>query len=248
MDVFSIHRMKCLRQIPDNIKINCSVWTFLALLFCTVAQAQNLMVIDRPADYCATVSADTNQRMIELRSVIPHIRYDLRYATKKNFTRVQFYKNGKTTFLRLPVAFALKRVAVELAQSGYEMKIFDAYRPYAVTRKMWELVGDERYVANPANGSGHNRGLSVDLTLVNTRNGQDVDMGTGFDHFSDTAHHSFKDLPSQVLANRRFLREVMERHGFRALETEWWHYSWPNDRNYGVLDLSFRELKKRCQR
>jgi len=235
-------------QIPDNIKINCSVWAFLALLFCTKARAQNLIVIDRYQLYCSGVIGDSNKRMIELKTIIPHIDYDLRYATDNNFTGKKLYSDGKATFLRLPVVLALKRVALEMEKWGYRLKIFDAYRPYAVTKKMWELVHDEKYVANPANGSGHNRGLAVDLTLVDTRTGKEIDMGTGFDHFSDTAHHSFKDLPSQILTSRAMLREVMERHGFRALETEWWHYSWPNDRNYEVLDLSFSKLKKRCQR
>ena len=107
---------------------------------------------------------------------------------------------------------------------------------------MWELIGDERYVANPAKGSGHNRGLAVDLTLI--KDGKEVNMGTGFDHFTDTAHHSFKALPADVIKHRQLLRSTMEKHGFRALETEWWHYSWPNEKNYQVLDLSFRKLRK----
>jgi D-alanyl-D-alanine dipeptidase len=109
---------------------------------------------------------------------------------------------------------------------------------------MWEIIGDERYVANPAKGSGHNRGLAVDVTLISTKTGEEINMGTGFDNFTDTAHHTFKDLPVDVLKNRKLLKTTMERWGFRALETEWWHYSFPNDRNYEVLNLSFKELKK----
>ena len=107
---------------------------------------------------------------------------------------------------------------------------------------MWELIGDERYVANPAKGSGHNRGLAIDLTLI--KEGKEVAMGTGFDNFSDSANHEFSQLPEDVLHNRKRLKAVMEKHGFRALETEWWHYSWPNDRNYDVLDLRFKDLRK----
>ncbi len=122
------------------------------------------------------------------------------------------------------------------------MLVYDAYRPYSVTLRFWELVKDERYVANPAKGSGHNRGISVDLTLVH-QNGQFVDMGTGFDNFSDTAHHSYSQLSPEIRSNRSLLKNTMEKFGFRALETEWWHYSWPNDKNYELLDLSFRELE-----
>lgn len=112
---------------------------------------------------------------------------------------------------------------------------------------MWSIVPDERYAANPAKGSGHNRGLAVDLTLVDRRSGQELDLGTGFDNFSDTAHHDFRQLPEPVLLNRLRLRRLMEAHGFKALETEWWHYSWPNDGRYEVLDLSFRQVRKLSQ-
>jgi len=110
--------------------------------------------------------------------------------------------------------------------------------------KMWDLIGDERYVANPSKGSGHNRGLAIDLTLINLSNDNELDMGTGFDNFTDTAHHVFRNLPSTVLQNRTLLKETMEKYGFRSFETEWWHYSWPNDRNYEVLDLDFKKLEK----
>lgn len=180
--------------------------------------------------------------MVDLGHRIPQLKIDLRYATADNFTGRRLYPKSKRTYVRLAVARALELVATELAAAGYGLKVWDAYRPYAATKKMWDLIGDERYVANPAKGSGHNRGLAIDLTLV--QNGKEADMGTGFDHFSDTAHHSFTTLPAAVLQRRMLLRSVMEKHGFRALETEWWHYSWPNDRDYDVLDLSFSQLRK----
>ena len=181
--------------------------------------------------------------MIELKDAIAGIEYNLVYATSDNFTGTQLYKEGNTTFARLPVARALQSVQAGLNKQGYGLKIFDAYRPYAVTIKMWELIKDERYVANPAKGSGHNRGLSIDLTIIDLTTRKELDMGTGFDNFTDTAHHSFKALAEPVLKNRRLLRQVMEKQGFRALETEWWHYSWPNDRNYEILDIDFKKLK-----
>ena len=154
------------------------------------------------------------------------------------------HKTGNLTFLRLPVARALQRVQNELREKGYGLKLFDAYRPYAVTKKMWDLIHDERYVANPSKGSGHNRGLAIDLTLIELRDGSELNMGTGYDNFTDTAHHIFKDLPLTVLQNRGLLKETMEKHGFKSFETEWWHYSWPNDRNYDVLNIDFKKLKK----
>jgi len=122
------------------------------------------------------------------------------------------------------------------------IKIWDAYRPYSVTEKMWELVKDDRYAADPKFGSGHNRGIAVDLTIIDLSTGKELDMGTGFDNFSDTAHHDFKNLPANVLQNRLVLRSVMEKHGFKALETEWWHYYFINGKDYELLDIPFEEL------
>jgi zinc D-Ala-D-Ala dipeptidase len=196
-------------------------------------------------NYRKTVKADSNKLMIELKELIPEIVYDLRYATPDNFVKQPLYPVGtRHTFLRLPAAKALQTVEQELKEKGYGLKIYDAYRPYSVTIKFWELIKDERYVANPAKGSGHNRGLAVDLTLINLATGKELDMGTGFDNFTDTAHHTFTALPNNVLQNRNLLKEIMLKNGFQLFETEWWHYYWPNNRNYEVLDVSFKQLKK----
>ena len=206
--------------------------------------AQDLNVGRKNKTYWQQVQADSLQRMVELSSLIPGIVYDLRYATRNNFTKEKLYKRGDMSFLRVQPAYALQKVQQELNSQGLGIKIFDAYRPYSVTKKMWDLIKDERYVANPSKGSGHNRGLAVDLTIINLNTGQELDMGTGFDHFSDTAHQDFKALPEQVLQNRKLLKEMMEKSGFKALSTEWWHYSWTNDRNYAVLDIDFKKLNK----
>jgi D-alanyl-D-alanine dipeptidase len=128
---------------------------------------------------------------------------------------------------------------------GLGLKIFDAYRPYSVTVKFWELVKDERYVANPAKGSGHNRGIAVDLTIIDLKTGKELDMGTGFDNFTDTAHHTFTSLPEEVLHNRLLLKSTMEKYGFIALESEWWHYYLANGNTFELLDIEFKKLKKK---
>jgi D-alanyl-D-alanine dipeptidase len=127
-------------------------------------------------------------------------------------------------------------------QSGLGLKIFDAYRPYSVTEKMWEPVQDDRYAADPKKGSGHNRGVAVDLTIINLKNNEALDMGTGFDNFSDTAHHAFTNLPEDVLQNRLLLKNIMEQHGFKALDTEWWHYSLPNAKEFELMNISFNDF------
>jgi len=153
------------------------------------------------------------------------------------------YKNGTRAFLRLPVARALALVQQELNEKNLSLKIWDAYRPYSVTEKMWELIKDERYVADPKKGSGHNRGIAVDLTIIDRKTGKELDMGTGFDNFTDTAHQTFKDLPAEILANRSLLKALMEKYGFVALETEWWHFFW-NNPDFELLDIDPGKFEK----
>lgn len=203
-------------------------------------------VISKWQDYQALVQQDSSQKMVELKTLMPAIVYDLRYAGENNFMHRRMYEKGtKSTFLRLPVARALQEVERELATKGMGIKIFDAYRPYSVTVKFWELVKDERYVANPAKGSGHNRGISVDLTLINKATGKELDMGTGFDNFTDTAHHTFTNLSAEVVQNRQLLKTVMEKYGFKSLESEWWHYFLPESARFALLDIPFDKLKKK---
>lgn len=230
---------------------------YLALLLVSsgsVLQAQavqppvgkyGIPVIKEVAMYDATVKADSNNQMAELKSVIPGLVYDLRYASDKNFMRRNMYPARTTyTFMRLPAAKALAGVEKELNEKGMGLKIFDAYRPYSVTEKFWELVLNEKYVADPKKGSGHNRGLAVDLTVIYLQNRKDLQMPTGFDNFSDTAHHSFMNLPFDAMQNRKMLKDIMEKYGFVAMETEWWHYSWPDPNNkYFAMDISFADLK-----
>jgi zinc D-Ala-D-Ala dipeptidase len=194
-------------------------------------------------DYIKQVKDDSTKQMVELKSAIPGLVYDLRYAGANNFVHRRMYpENTTTTFLRLPVVEALAKVQAELNEQRMGLKIFDAYRPYSVTKKFWELIKDERYVANPAKGSGHNRGIAVDLTIVRLKTGAELDMGTGFDNFSDTAHHDFQHLHQDIKGNRLLLKTLMEKYGFKALDTEWWHYYWPENR-FELLDIDFKKLK-----
>lgn len=203
-------------------------------------------VISQWQEYQALVQQDSAQKMVELKTMMPGLVYDLRYAVENNFMHRRMYERGTTnTFLRLSVARALQQAEQELATKGMGLKIFDAYRPYSVTVKFWELVKDERYVANPAKGSGHNRGIAVDLTIINKATGKELDMGTGFDNFTDTAHHTFTGLTAVVLQNRQLLKTTMEKYGFKPLESEWWHYFIPESARFAILDIPFDKLKKK---
>ena len=189
------------------------------------------------------VEQDTLQTMVELKSLIQSVRYELRYASKHNFTGKRLYpSNTHTTYLRLTPALALAKVAEDLKEKGLGIKIWDAYRPYRTTVRFWDLIHDERFVANPSKGSGHNRGTAVDLTLVDLKTGKELEMPTPFDDFSPAAFHGATNMDQVRINNRELLRTTMEKFGFVRLETEWWHYSWPGASSYGVLDLSFKAL------
>ncbi|SDD33390.1 M15 family metallopeptidase [Niabella drilacis] len=221
----------------------CFVIACCMALWCP-AQSYSFRVLRSGEDYREALRKNADNRMLELKSHIPGLVYDLRYATTHNFMHRQMYPHRtRTTFMRRPAAEALAAVQKELNRQGLGLKIFDAYRPFSVSEKFWELVKDERYVANPAKGSNHNRGTAVDLTLTDLKTGKELPMGTGFDNFTDSAHHSFTALPPQVLRNREQLRTVMQQHGFKALDSEWWHYTYATG-NFDVLDLSFRQLNK----
>lgn len=202
-------------------------------------------VTDKWDVYKTQVSRDPYKKMVELRSLAPTIVYDLKYAGIHNFMRRLMYPAGtNTAYLRTGAAHALKKVQEDLEKKGLGLKVYDAYRPYSVTVKFWELVKDTRYVAHPAKGSGHNRGTTIDLTLVNLATGKELDMGTGFDNFSDTAHHGFSHLPETVRQNRQLLKSTMERFGFTAYQEEWWHYGYSDGKSYELLDIEFKKLKK----
>lgn len=210
------------------------------------SQETKLTIVSDFRFYEQNIERNQELKLLNINEFVKYLQVDLKYSTTNNFTGKRLYPNHlKTPFLILKAATALKSIAVELENQGYGIKIFDAYRPYYVTKRFWELIKDERYVANPAKGSGHNRGVAVDLTLFDIQTGKELNMGTGFDNFSDTAHHSFKNLSSEVIANRKRLKETMEKFGFVALETEWWHYALPNSTNYPILNIDFKKINRK---
>ncbi len=208
-----------------------------------VVNKYGLFVVNNVRSFENSIAGDANKRMVNILNCLPAIILDLRYATSKNFMKQKLYPPIHTTYLRCAAANALKKVAEELKKENLTLKIFDAYRPYSITEKMWEAVQDDRYAADPSKGSGHNRGIAVDLTLVNSDTKKELPMGTGFDNFSDTAHSDFKQLPSSVLHNRNILKSIMEKYGFISLDTEWWHFSLSDPSKFELLNLSFDELK-----
>jgi len=148
---------------------------------------------------------------------------DMKYATDDNFLKAKVY-DCPECYLRLKTVKALLQANAAFIEKGYRIKIFDCYRPLSIQKKMWAIVSNPDYVADPSKGSIHNRGGAVDLTIVDDA-GNEVDMGTPFDFFGAEASHKYRKLPRKILRNRRFLRRIMEDNGFTALKSEWWHYN-----------------------
>lgn len=203
-----------------------------------------LPVVNSALIYHKSLKSNPEKQMVSLVQ-IPGIIMDLRYASTNNFMHKKLYpENTKNSFIRKPAYEALEAVARDLAHQGLVLVIFDAYRPYSVTIEIWIPVKDERYAANPAKGSGHNRGVAVDLTLADLKTHRLLPMPTDFDSFSDSARQDFNQTDAKRIANRNLLKRTMEKYGFVALPTEWWHFSWPHAEKFEVLDLSFAELEK----
>ncbi|CAN5297701.1 M15 family metallopeptidase [soil metagenome] len=195
-----------------------------------------------PAEYLKQVEQDSNKRLVELSKYIPGIVLDIRYATTNNFMKRRMYPQARA-FARLPVVKALKQVQAELKASGLGLKIYDAYRPYAITVQFYKTALDTNFVADPRKGSKHNRGCALDLSIIDLKTGRELDMPTGFDSFSRKAASDYADLPKQQIANRELLKSVMQAHGFKALPTEWWHFDFATWPQYPLLDIPFSAIK-----
>ena len=172
---------------------------------------------------------------VDLTRKIPGLMTDVRYATNQNFTRQILYDSA-TPYLVAPAADSLVAVQNELKRMGLQLVVFDGYRPLSVQKKMWAVYPDSRFVANPANGSRHNRGCAIDLTLADSL-GHLLEMPTDYDDFTEKAGASFMDLPSVAIQNRALLKQVMERHGFIGLGSEWWHFDFQGWQNYPLSDI-----------
>lgn len=186
--------------------------------------------------------AQHDSTLVEVIKINPDILLDMRYATKNNFLKKAVYPEAKC-FLRFEAARALNEVQKELETIGLGLKVFDGYRPLDVQRKMWKILPNPSYVADPKSGSRHNRGMAVDLTLVD-KAGKPLPMPTEFDSFEKKAGHKFQDLPDNIKLNRWILKTIMEKHGFKAISSEWWHYDFRGWKKYKVLDKSFDEIEK----
>jgi D-alanyl-D-alanine dipeptidase len=190
-----------------------------------------------PVDPQATATPD----LVDLARHDPRLRLDIRYATANNFMHRVLYPVARAVAQR-PVAEALARVQTRAEAAGYGLLIFDAYRPWHITRAMWDqtLPAKREFVADPATGSRHNRGCSIDLSLH--RDGVEVAMPSPYDAFTPAAYRSYAAAPAAALAASGMLECWMTAEGFVPLANEWWHFDWAEWRRYPIMDTALEDV------
>lgn len=194
--------------------------------------------------YKKDIVKNPENQLVDLTEVIPGLQLDIRYATKNNFTGEVIYNLAKA-YARKPVAEALKNVQSDLLERGLELKIHDAYRPYAATVKFYEVYGDTTFVASPYKGSRHNRGCAIDLTLIDSKTKKELKMPTPYDSFRKEAFPDYPLKDKEAVKNRNLLIIAMEKRGFRVYDSEWWHFDFVGWEKFDVLDIQFEELEKK---
>jgi D-alanyl-D-alanine dipeptidase len=146
------------------------------------------------------------------------------YADTANFMHAKIYPCARC-FLRPEVALALEKANSLAETKKLRLVIYDCYRPYGFQKKMYDIVNNPRYVAKPGKGSNHNRGAAVDLALAD-ENGQLLDMGNAFDDFSELSHYTADGITTEAKKNRKILRSIMVKAGFKPYDNEWWHFDY----------------------
>lgn len=194
-----------------------SKFSFIFLFIIIAANAQN-----------ETHAVETKQEIndttfVNLKDYSTNFIYDMKYATEDNFLKAKVYDCAEC-LLRFKTVKALIAANKDFNKKGFKIKLYDCYRPVSIQKKMWEIVSNPEYVADPKKGSIHNRGGAVDISLVDVT-GKEVDMGTAFDFFGPRASHNFTMLSNEVKDNRKYLKKIMIKNGFNSFDSEWWHYN-----------------------
>ena len=181
--------------------------------------------------------------LVELVTLDPSIKLDIRYATTRNFLGTPLYSQARA-FLQRPAAEAVVRVNRALAKEGYGLMIHDAYRPWYVTRLFWDATPTDkhRFVADPTKGSRHNRGCAVDLTLYDLKTGKAVEMPSLYDEMSERAYPGYAGGSYTSRTKRDLLRRYMEAEGFTVYEYEWWHFDYRDWRIYPIGNQRFEDI------
>ena len=182
--------------------------------------------------------------LVELVTLDPTIRLDIRYATNNNLFGTPFYTQARA-FLQRPAAEALVRVNAALRARGFGLLVHDGYRPWSVTKMFWDAAADDKhiFVADPAQGSKHNRGEAVDLTLYELASGAPVEMVSTYDETTDRAAARYPGGTSRQRWHRDLLRRVMDAERFTVVESEWWHFDYADWKEYGIGNVPFERFR-----
>ena len=182
---------------------------------------------------CAAGSPD--ERLVEVTPEnVPGIVLDLRYATTNNLTGKALYPESKA-YLRQETIQKLRRVARELGEEGYRLVIWDAWRPASAQQALWQAKPDGKFLTPPSKISRHRRGTSVDLSLAD-KDGNILEMPSGFDEFNAKADEDFSDVPKEMAQRARIMRKAMFGAGFSGVPDEWWHYDLRDWADYEAIE------------
>jgi zinc D-Ala-D-Ala dipeptidase len=181
--------------------------------------------------------------LVELVKLDPTIKLDVRYATTNNFLGTPLYTQARA-FLQRPAAEGLVRANEELKAKGYGLIIHDGYSHGYVTEIFWEATPDDKkiFVANPKEGSRHNRGCAVDLSLYDLKTGKEVKMPSGYDEMTKRAYADYPGGTPDERARRALLRQAMEKQGFVVNPDEWWHFDYKDWKQYPIQNVKFEDL------
>ncbi|WP_010522677.1 M15 family metallopeptidase [Aquimarina agarivorans] len=230
--IFSLSFLSCNQTITPIEKIETAPTASKLPLNDTISSATAI-----PPIKIKNLASVSDTSFIKITDYNSNFFYDLRYATHNNFLKEKVYNCGEC-YTRAKTAKALIKANNFLMKKGFKIKFFDCYRPNSVQYKMWKIMPNPQYVANPKKGSIHNKGGAVDITLTDL-NGKEVDMGTDFDFFGWKAYHTNITLPKKVLENRKLLKTTMERFGFWSIRTEWWHYNLKGTSHFKIANFEW---------
>lgn len=202
------------------------LFSFFVLLFMKCKTVNEKIPVSDSEFKVETISkksAISDTTFVSLKAMSTDFVFDMKYATNDNFLKQAVY-DCPECYLRQKTVVALIEANKEFISLGYRIKIFDCYRPLSIQKKMWKIVPNPVYVADPTKGSIHNRGCAVDITLVDAT-GKELDMGTPFDFFGEASSHNYTNVTDEVKKNRQLLKDVMLKHNFKSFDSEWWHYN-----------------------
>jgi len=228
-----------------------------SLALCFVAQAQPVVFRIEPVRPVAELRAEAiaaqppaeqghfrRSQLTDLAKLDNRIKLDIRYATSNDFLGTPVYTSARA-FLQRPAAQALLRAHRELLKQGYGLLIFDAYRPWYITKIFWDATPPDKhqFVADPSAGSKHNRGCAVDLSIYDLKTGREIEMTGAYDEMSERSYPGYTGGTLEQRAHRDLLRRAMEKQGFAVYDFEWWHFDYRDWPHYAVQNIPFENIR-----